>query len=56
MQAVIDKAEAGRAGPFDYWLVFLPRCSPMLNPIEECFNDMKHEVRDLLDDPCKRRC
>jgi hypothetical protein len=40
--AVINDVSAG----YDVW--FLPRYSPMLNPIEECFNVLKSAIRHLF--------
>jgi hypothetical protein len=37
---------AGTPAGYDVW--FLPRYSPMLNPIEECFNEFKAAIRHLF--------
>ena len=51
MAAIVAEAQMAGRGTFRYQLVFLPPYSPMLNFIEECFNDMKHEARRQLDGP-----
>jgi hypothetical protein len=45
------QAERDHGGRFEYVVKFLPPYSPMLNPIEEVFADLKRSIREQFDDP-----